>query len=241
MSDKTLLQLDHVFVTIDGKEMLHDISFTVSEGEIVTIIGPNGSGKSTLMKALLQSVPITKGLITKKPDVSFGYMPQDIYINPVLPMTVAAFLNLKHQGNKNLSDDDVYEMTGIHHILKHQLFQLSGGEKQRVLLAKALLQNPSVLLLDEPIQGMDVSMQKDFYQLVDTIRKTQTCAIIMVSDDLHMVMRKTDKVICINHHICCTGTPEHVVTTEAYQSIFGSGALEYLSIYRHDHSHDENT
>lgn len=240
MSDEILINLEHVYVVVDDKEILHDISFDVSIGQIITIIGPNGSGKSTLIKTILGIISPIKGQISIDPKVRFGYVPQEMKVNPILPMTVEVFLKLNYQKGSVASYEETCELVGIKHICDRQLYQLSGGEKQKVLLAKALLEEPTMLILDEPIQGMDVSAQDEFYQLIETLRCEKKYSILMVSHDLYMVMKTTDQVICINRHICCSGTVQSVIASEAYQSVFGQRMLEHITLYnhQHDHTHD---
>jgi zinc transport system ATP-binding protein len=227
-----------------GKVILHNINLTVRNNEIVTIIGPNGTGKTTLARIILGLLKPDHGEVVLKKGVTIGYMPQKLAIDPVLPLTVERFLALRHRKKKpstTMVIRSVAEEMGIGHILRHQLHAVSGGEMQRVLLARALLAEPDFLVMDEPVQGLDVQGQTDFYKLIEQIRNTRHCGILMISHDLHMVMATTDHVVCINHHICCEGSPEDVSKNPAYLSLFGLKAQnETVAIYKHthDHTHD---
>lgn len=227
-----------------GKVILHNINLTVRNNEIVTIIGPNGTGKTTLARIILGLLKPDRGEVMLKEGITIGYMPQKLAIDPVLPLTVGRFLALRHRKKKHIAGEKiraVAEEMGILHILRHQLHDVSGGEMQRVLLARALLAEPDFLVMDEPVQGLDVQGQTDFYKLIEQIRNTRHCGILMISHDLHMVMATTDHVVCINHHICCEGSPADVSKNPEYLSLFGLKAQsETVAIYKHthDHTHD---
>lgn len=241
MNNGTLLEVTKISVSFDQRQILKGISFSVSAGEIVTLIGPNGSGKTTLSRVALGLLIPDNGKVTLKPSLIIGYMPQKLPIDQTLPLTVERLLRLqlKKKAQLPIFFRTVEEM-GIQHLLHSQIHELSGGEMQRVMLARALLPSPDLLVLDEPVQGVDVQGQSEFYQLIEYIRNRYHTGILMVSHDLHMVMKTTDHVICINHHICCEGSPEDVSKHPAYQALFGAEAVNSIGIYahHHDHAHD---
>lgn len=222
--------LEHVGIQREGRWILRDISLEVKAGQIVTLIGPNGSGKTTLLRALLGLIPLTTGSIKKKPGLRIGYMPQQLHIETTLPLTVQRFLSLAPSYQKG-----IIEMLRIEGLLDKPMQILSGGEMQRVLLARALMNNPECLVLDEPIQGVDIHGQEEFYRLILDARARLNCSVIMVSHDLHVVMAKTDHVVCLNQHICCSGTPEAVKLDPAFIHLFGESAAFYA--HKHDHQH----
>ena len=229
-----LLECHSISKSFANRHVLSSISLTITKGQIVTIIGPNGSGKTTLARIILGLVNADSGHITRAAGLTIGYMPQKLTIDPVFPLTVKRFLTLA--GSKNLQDSIISE-TGIGHLLGSQIQSISGGELQRVLLAQVLLRNPQLLVLDEPVQGLDIQGQAEFYQLIERLRASRHISILMISHDLHMVMRTTDHVICINHHICCEGSAEDVSKHESYITLFGADAVRNLAVYSHHHNH----
>lgn len=224
------------------REILSKVNITIRKGEVVTIIGPNGSGKSTLIKILLGLFKPTSGKVKAKKSINIGYMPQHLTIDQVLPITVERFLKLR--ANKSNLDDEqltaIYEKASITHLLELPMATLSGGEKQRVLLARALSQNPDVLVLDEPLQGMDLRGQAEFYEFIETVRKENKLAVVLISHDLHMVMANTDHVVCMNRHVCCEGHPEDVSQHPEYLALFGKPELENIALYKHHHDHEHS-
>lgn len=235
MPSSLLIELENIAYMEGGKAILRDISLGLSADEIVTIIGPNGSGKSTLIKIMLGIMQPNQGSLWKREYLKIGYMPQRFSSSPVLPMTARRFLSLQHPNNNSI--EEAIALIGIQGLVHKQLHHLSGGEIQQLLLANALMGKPDLLILDEPIQGMDVNAQDHFYGLVEDIRADQGCAIVMVSHDLHMVMRNTDRVICMNHHICCSGTPDDIKENPAYQLLFKDENFRHISLYHHQHHH----
>lgn len=234
-----LITASHLSVALDGHPVLSDVSLTVQPGEIVTILGPNGSGKSTLLRALLGIVPATGGAVTQRDGLLIGYVPQRLAIDRTLPMTVRRFLSLP----KRVGDNDAaaaLARVGVPDVAMRQMADLSGGQFQRVLLARALLAKPGLLILDEPTQGLDQPGEAAFYRLIEEVRRETGVAILMVSHDLHVVMAASDRVICLNGHICCEGTPRVVSTAPEYRALFGLGTQGALALYQHvhDHSHD---
>ncbi len=224
------LRLDNLGVQRDGRWILRDISLQMDAGQIITLIGPNGCGKTTLLRAMLGLIPLTTGRIEKKPGLRIGFMPQKLHIDPTLPLTVGRFLTLGPA-----YDHAVLEDVRVTHLIDKSMHVLSGGELQRVLLARALMNKPDCLILDEPLQGVDVNGQTEFYRLILAARDRLHCSVLMVSHDLHVVMAKTDQVVCLNHHICCSGTPEAVKLDPAFIHLFGESAAIYA--HKHDHEH----
>ena len=233
-----LLELTDVDLSKGQRLLLHQVSLTVSRGEILTIIGPNGAGKTTLLRVALGLLSPTAGRVRRQPGINIGYMPQRLHIDPTFPLTVKRFLTLTDKNRRNHIRAYLEEV-GAAHVLTSPLQDISGGELQRVLLARALLRQPDLLVLDEPVQGVDVHGQLELYQLITRIRDQRRCAVLMVSHDLHLVMAATDRVLCLNQHICCTGTPEAVTNDPAYLELFGPQAVKHLAVYSHDvHHHD---
>ena len=233
-----LIQACNLSVRAGKTQVLSNIDFKVNRGEIVTVIGPNGAGKSTLLKALVGSLPPSEGRIICDPGLSIGYVPQRLYIDETLPMTVRRFIQLPNRAK--LADiRATMANAGVPGLLDQQLMSLSGGQLQRVLLARAILDKPDLLLLDEPTQGLDRPGTADFYRQLDRIRQQLNCAIIMVSHDLQVVMGQSDRVICLNGHICCQGKPEAVSNSEEYRALFGFEEDEgTLALYSHrGHNH----
>ena len=232
-----LIIADHVWVrrpTPGGEKVsLEDVSLKLMPGKIMTLIGPNGAGKTTLLKVLLDLVPISSGTMTRKPNLKIGYMPQKLDINPTLPMTVERLLRLGTSQRvskiQTLMNDCLHEV-GASNLKHNRLTILSGGEMQRVMLARALLMAPDLLVLDEPMQGVDVLGQEELYQLIAKIRDNRGCAILLVSHDLHLVMAASDEVVCLNTHICCSGRPDQVIADPKYQKLF-------VAPYKHEHDH----
>jgi len=235
----SLIAAKDLRVSYGGQDVLQGVSLGLEAGEIVTIVGPNGSGKSTLLRALIGAVPIDKGTITRTPGVRIGYVPQKLTVDTALPLTVRRFLSLpKRMPLKTVQD--ALARTGVEGLENRQLSALSGGQMQRVLLARAILNDPHLLVLDEPTQGLDQPASASFYRLIEALRDDLGCAILMVSHELHVVMSATDRVICLNGHICCEGTPDVVTAAPAYRELFGTGTGGALALYRHDHNHDHH-
>nr|WP_253913380.1 metal ABC transporter ATP-binding protein [Pseudoruegeria sp. HB172150] len=231
-----MIDIRGLAVRLGGRTVLHDVTFALEPGEIVTIVGPNGSGKSTLLRAIIGAVQPSAGMVALKPGLRIGYVPQRLHIDPTLPMTVRRFLGLP----KHVTDDEAHmalHEAGVGDLGKRQMTDLSGGQFQRVLLARALLARPEVLILDEATQGMDQPASADFYRQIETVRRDLGCAVLMVSHELHVVMAASDRVICLNGHICCQGEPEHVASAPEYRALFGTGTQGALALYRHEHSH----
>lgn len=236
-----LLKLEDVHLTLRRSDILRQVNLQVCRGEILTVVGPNGAGKTTLLRVALGLLPPSSGRIFMAPGLRIGYMPQRLQLDPTFPLSVRRFLSLSRSKNTTSFDAALGEV-GAAHVLDASLSNLSGGELQRVLLARALMGEPDLLVLDEPVQGVDVHGQVDLYRLIARIRDQHNCAVLMVSHDLHLVMAATDRVVCLNRHICCTGTPEVVTADPAYLEMFGRTGVQDLAFYAHDseHRHDCN-
>ena len=219
--------------------VLYDIDFSIRPKEIVTVVGPNGSGKSTLLRALLGHVGLSSGRVRRSGGLRIGYVPQRLDIARNIPMTVGRFLSLPGRVGRATARA-MLERTGVSGLEARQLLELSGGQLQRVLLARALLNQPQLLVLDEPTQGLDQPGMVAFYKLIEDVRAETGVAVLMVSHDLLVVMRASDRVICLNGHICCEGTPQAVSAAPAYRAMFGVESQGTLALYQHHHDHDHD-
>jgi zinc transport system ATP-binding protein len=240
-----LLEARNVTLHLDGRSILTHVSADVSAGEIVTLIGPNGSGKTTLVRVLLGVIKPDSGDVFARPGLRIGYVPQRLSIEASLPLSVGRFLKfgVDRGPNRQLGHRSaVLSEVGAPDIMDARMHDLSGGELQRVMLARALLRDPDLLVLDEPVQGVDVNGQAEIYNLITRIRDKRGCGILMVSHDLHLVMASTDRVVCLNHHVCCAGKPEAVTRDPAFENIFGAEVAAQLAVYHHhhDHAHDSD-
>jgi len=233
----SLIRAENVSVVLGGRKVLHDIDMAVDRGEIVTIVGPNGSGKTTLLRVLIGAISPATGRVQRAPGLRFGYVPQRLDLDATLPITARRFLGLpKRQSRSAITA--ALERTGALAVQHQPLSSLSGGQFQRVLLARALLSDPQLLLLDEPTQGLDQPATAAFYTLIADLREELGCAVLMVSHDLHVVMQASDRVICLNGHICCEGTPMAVSAAPEYRALFGTGTRGAFALYRHEHDHE---
>ncbi|HVU20584.1 MAG TPA: metal ABC transporter ATP-binding protein [Rhizomicrobium sp.] len=232
----TLISAENLGFRSGGRNILKDIRFDVRPREIVTLIGPNGSGKTTLLKALLGLIP-AQGVVTRKPGLRIGYVPQNFARDRSLPITAERFAQLFAD---RTAADRAFERTGIVQLKTHQLASLSGGELARVMLARAIASKPELLILDEPLAGVDVAGEAALYHLIADIRDEIGCGVVLVSHDLHVVMAQADRVVCLNGHVCCEGKAEQVVSDPAFAQLFGPRVAGELALYahRHDHSHD---
>ena len=234
MNDKKiLLKVENAGISINGKPLVRGVSLEIKKGQIVTLIGPNGSGKSTTAKIALGIYKNIDGRVqkfTKK----VGYVPQKISIDWTLPIRVIDFMNL----TENLTEDQIdisLNLTGVNHLKNKRLSNLSGGEFQRVLLSRAISKKPDLLVLDEPVQGVDFTGEIALYELIKKISEELNCGILLISHDLHTVMSATDHVVCLNGHVCCSGSPSDVAKNNEYKALFGEQASQTLSIYEHKH------
>lgn len=236
INEDALLRLDNVSLRSGEQQLLQDISLQLDSGEIVTVIGPNGAGKTTLLKVILGLYQADSGTLWKRPGLRQAWMPQRLRLPDNLPLSVDRFLALNQRGDTT----EALARCGIEHLRNIPMTRISGGETQRVLLARALLQKPQLLLLDEPAQGLDLPGQDDLYRLIAEIRSQLRCGVIMVSHDLHWVMAQTDNVLCLNQHICCHGHPETVSNDPQFVSLFGERHARSLALYQHQHNHEHD-
>ena len=232
----SLIRTQGVGVCVGSRRILRDVDLSVRRREIVTVVGPNGSGKTTLLKVLIGAHAPSEGVVVREAGLRIGYVPQRLAIDQAMPLTVARWLGLSGTSNKE-TYLQIAEQVGISGLLQLEMVSLSGGEFQRALLAQSLLVRPDLLVLDEPTQGLDQPAVASFYRLIEDVREDLDCAVLMVNHDLHVVMRSSDHVICLNGHVCCQGTPTLVSAAPEYQALFGFGTEGALALYRHDHDH----
>ena len=232
----TLISAQNVSVIRQGKAILNDVSISVGKQDFMTIIGPNGAGKSTLLKCLMGLFKPEKGTVSRQNDLKIGYVPQRLTPDHSMPITASRFLSLRKKTDP-ASLDQTIEETGIAPVLHKPLAVLSSGELQRVVLARSLLDQPDLLVLDEPAQNLDISGQLGFYKLLDHIYSSRKLSILMVSHDLHMVMASTRQVVCLFHHICCSGEPHAVTRDPEFISLFGRDMANMMAVYQHSHNH----
>ena len=234
-----LIELNNAGLFAGGNWRARHISFAVNAGQIVTLIGPNGAGKSTSVKMALGIEKPTEGDCQRKPDLTVGYVPQKLAIDWTMPMSVERFMRLTNP----VTDQEIQQAltdVGVAQQLHRPVTELSGGEFQRVLIARAIARRPELLVLDEPAQGIDVAGEAQIYQLIQQVRDRLNCGVLLISHDLHIVMGQTDTVVCINGHICCHGSPTSVANNPEYQALFGPEAAAQLAVYDHQHDHDHH-
>ncbi len=231
-----LVSLKGAGVHRGGRWLVRNVEFDIARGEIVTLIGPNGSGKSTTARTAIGVLKPDEGSVTRMPGLTVGYVPQKLAIDWTLPLTVERLMTLT-ASHPAAEIGEALDSVGIAHLARAEVQALSGGEFQRALLARAILRKPDLLVLDEPVQGVDFSGEVALYELIGAIRDRTGCGILLISHDLHVVMASTDTVICLNGHVCCRGTPQTVVASPEYQKLFGARAAGTLAIYRHHHDH----
>ena len=235
IENNILVKLNEVGIKQNDKWLVKGVSLEVKKGKIVTLIGPNGSGKSTTAKIALGIYKKIKGQVEKYTN-KVGYVPQKISIDWTLPLRVNDFMLLT-ESIKDEAVNEALSLTGVVHLKNKNLGNLSGGEFQRVLLARAISRKPDLLVLDEPVQGVDFTGEIALYELIKKISDTLNCGILLISHDLHTVMSATDHVVCLNGHVCCSGTPSDVARNNEYKALFGEQASQTLSIYEHKHDH----
>ena len=222
-----------------GKTVLRDVDMHIDRGEIVTLVGPNGSGKSTLIKGLIGAIKPLRGTVDAMRDLRIGYVPQTLHMDGLLPLTVHRFLCLPYRHAADAMSRVLSE-AGVPDLGDAQMRNLSGGQFQRVMLARALLMSPDLLILDEATQGLDQPGAADFYRKIEYVRTHLNCAVLMVSHDLHVVMAASDRVLCLNGHVCCEGRPEVVQDAPEYRALFGTGTQGAFALYRHEHDHEHH-
>ena len=234
-----LLSANSIYKSFGGRMVLEDIKLSIEPGQIVTLIGPNGAGKTTLVRIVLGLMQADAGEIFRQSTLQIGYMPQKMQVESTMPLNVLRFLQLSGKHDQTQVEETL-TLLRIGHLQRRQMVTISGGELQRVLLARALMRNPDLLVLDEPAQGVDLAGQAELYELISEISSSAGCGVLMISHDLHLVMSATDEVICLNHHICCHGKPEHVSNDPAYLDLFGARASQNIAIYTHHHNHEHD-
>lgn len=232
-----LISLENAGIFRSGRWLVRGVSMSVAAGEIVTLIGPNGSGKSTTAKMALGVLDADEGTTRRAANLRASYVPQKLSINWTLPLSVKRFLQLTNRASETQMTEAL-TATEIPHLADAQMSNLSGGEFQRVLIARALLRAPNFMVLDEPVQGVDFNGEIALYRLIEDIRNKLNCGVLLISHDLHMVMSSTDKVICLNGHVCCSGTPSSVASSDEFRSLFGDRAASALALYEHRHNHE---
>ncbi len=232
----TLISVKNLSVRYGANTVLRHVDLALDPGEIVTIVGPNGSGKTSLLRAIIGAVRPDAGQVVLKPGLKIGYVPQKLHIDPTLPISVERFMRLTSRVSRKLCLEAL-ETAGAPDLISRQMSQLSGGQFQRVLLARALINQPDVLLLDEATQGLDQPGSAAFYRQIEDVRGNTGCAILMISHELHVVMSASDRVVCLNGHVCCEGSPAVVASAPEYRALFGTGTGGALALYRHDHDH----
>ena len=236
ISSKTLISAHDISLTRRGKIVLDKVNFELRQGEFLTIIGPNGAGKSSLIKVLLGLIKADSGNIKRAKKLKLGYMPQAFSPNPFMPLKVLDFCNLNQKVAPSFLQETA-KLTGIKSLLEAPLKTLSGGELQRVLLTHALLNKPNILILDEPAQNLDVDGQMHLYKLIQNIHQQQGCAVLMISHDLHRVMKQSTQVLCLYHHICCMGKPETLIKDAQFNDLYADQMDELMTTYEHHHNH----
>ena len=232
----SLIEAKDITVVRLKEQILKDISIRIGEHDFITVIGPNGAGKSMLLKCLLGFYRPNTGSVIRRKNLRIGYMPQHLGFHRSMPISVERFLRLRKKVDA-LELKNILEETGTKRLIRRSLSVLSGGELQRVLLARSLLNDPDLLILDEPAQNMDISGQLAFYKLLETIYATRSLSILMVSHDLHLVMASTKQVVCLFHHICCSGEPQAVTKDPEFISLFGNDMAKMVAVYQHSHQH----
>ncbi len=234
--NEPLITLNGAGINRSGRWLVRDVSFSIHAGEIVTLIGPNGSGKSTTAKMALGILAADEGNVAQQHGLRVAYVPQKLSIDWTLPLTVQRFMRLTGQLSSSEAEQAM-SATGVAHLAGAEVRTLSGGEFQRVMLARAIARKPDLLVLDEPVQGVDFNGEIALYDLIKRLRDQLSCGILLISHDLHVVMAATDRVICLNGHVCCSGPPTVVAASPEYKAIFGSRAASTLAVYEHHHDH----
>ncbi len=237
---ESLIRTDNIHLYRGKQKILDDISLSINPKDFITVVGPNGAGKSTLLKCLLGLLPIEQGQLYRQKKLRIGYVPQRIIPELTIPLRLRRFLTLNNKPDAE-SVETVADLTGMTDHLDKPLADLSGGEMQRALLARALINKPMLLALDEPAQNLDINGELEFYRLLEKVYEQCSVAIVMVSHDLRFVMRISQQVVCLHRHICCRGTPQMVSQDPAFAALFGPDMARMMAVYQHDHDHDHHT
>jgi len=235
---KHLISAEKLIWRRGGRMILENVDIAISAGEIVTLIGPNGAGKTSLVRLLLGLLTPDSGAISRAPGLTIGYLPQRFAVNAAIPLSVGRFLTLTARADAAASM--LLQEVGACHLEGAQISDLSGGEFQRVALAKALMGNPRFLVLDEPVQNVDFTGEAELYKLIETLRDTRGCGVLLVSHNLHVVLGASDRVVCLNRHVCCSGVPDSVAQHPEYARLFGREAAEAFAVYAHHHDHEHD-
>lgn len=234
-----MISAQELMLLMNGQTIIEHINIDIGAGEIVTLIGPNGAGKTSLARLLLGFIKPTSGTITRKHGLRVGYVPQRFVVDPTIPINVRRFLTLGVRATGTAINNVLGEV-GASHLIDRAVSALSGGEFQRVCLARALIGSPDLLVLDEPAQGLDYAGEVQLYRLIGDIRRKRGCGILLISHDLHIVLGTSDRVLCINRHVCCDGVPEKVASHPEYVRLFGPEAAGAVGVYRHNHDHEHD-
>lgn len=237
--DQKLATLTNICLNFDQHKILNNINFELEKGQITTLIGPNGGGKTSIARILIGILKASSGEVFLQNNAKIGYMPQKLEIEKTIPLRVIDFLNLNCDPKllQRPFVSSIIRKLGLEKVLEESIHKISGGQLQKALFIKALNDNPDILVLDEPTGSMDMNAQADFYQIIEEIRDQKNCAILIISHDLHIVMQKTNQVICVNRHVCCHGTPESINEHPEYLSLFGKNNIDNIAIYSHHHDH----
>ena len=239
MSTELLLKARDISFHGDNSHILDAVSFDLYRGEITTIIGPNGAGKSTLTSVVNGLIEPHSGSIERAPELRIGYLPQKVYVNTLMPLSVIRLMQLTHP--VSISEvEQALAQTEVEHLGQRQVQSLSEGELKRVLLARTTLGKPDLIVLDEPTAGVDITGEIKMYELIGEFRNRLNCGVLLVSHNLHLVMSKTDQVLCLNRHLCCSGLPESVSKHPEYLALFGDQAAQSLAVYTHHHDHEHD-
>ena len=242
-ANQRIAYLENVCLSFNNQQILKNINLELKKGEITTLVGPNGGGKTSIARILIGILKASSGKVFISKNAKIGYMQQKLEIEKTIPIRVIDFLNLnydlpdRHQKSALENIQKLSKKLNIENILEKSIHRISGGQLQKILLVHTLINNPDILVLDEPTQYMDIAAQSEFYQIIEEIREQKNCAVLIISHDLHIVMQKTNQVICVNHHICCEGSPESINKHPEYLSLFGNHKIENIAIYSHYHDH----
>lgn len=231
-----LVEATGLSVFRNGRWLIRDVDLRIARGEIVTLVGPNGGGKSTTAKAILGLTRVDRGRLWRARGLRIGYVPQQMSIDWTFPLTVRRLMSLTG-GQDGRAIQSALAEVNIAHLIDAPVQSLSGGEFQRALLARAIVRAPDLLVLDEPVRGIDFNGELAMYDLIADVRRRLNCGVLLISHDLHVVMAESDTVLCLNQHVCCAGTPEDVAAHTAYRELLGPRAAQTLAIYRHHHDH----